>query len=193
MPRRKLSVALKTAIADLSDAEKNKLLYRLIPSNSKLVDRLEFELLESGVSPEERREEIQARIEEGLEHAEKTYYSPGYFLMDLRNLSGEITRHVQATKDKYGDISLNLQLLTGALSRCGNRMLEQPPRKSETLRNYIVRRSLKLIRLLDNMHEDLRMDFQPEMQTLGDLIAENRYLMITAEYLGLEVERLQGE
>lgn len=193
MPRRKLSVALKAAIADLSDAEKNKLLFRLIPSNSNLVDRLEYELLEMGATQEERRDEMKARIDDGLEHAEHTYYSPGYFLVDLRTLSGEITRHVQATRDKYGDIALNLQLLTGALSRCGKRMLEHPPRKSETLRNYIVRRSLKLIRLLDKMHEDLRMDFQPEMEALADLIAENRYLLFTAEHLGLEVGKLQEE
>lgn len=191
MPRRKLSVSLKAAIADLSDAEKNKLLFRLIPSNSNLVDRLEFELLEMGATQEERRDDMQARIEEWLELAPKTYYSPGYLLVDLRSLSGEINRHVLATKDKYGDMFLNLHMLIGTLSRFNQRILEAPFHKSETLRNYIIKRAIKLTRLLDKMHEDLRMDFHQEMETLGGLIAQNSYLLISAERHELDVEALR--
>lgn len=194
MPRIKLSDELKKAITNLPEREKDKLLLRLIPSNSKLVDRLIFDLLEGGDSKEIRREELEEQIRESLENGAKTYYSPGYLLLDLRDLSGRITRHVQATKDKYGEVSLNILMLVQALSLCGDKIKEARPHKARTLCDYIIKRVIKILKLMSKMHPDLHLDFMDDLAQLGQLIGENHQLMKTAIHFGLDVNWLiRGE
>ena len=71
----------------MPDKEKDKLLLRLIPSNSGLVDRLEFELLEYGETQQERREELAGEIVDQLKIAHQSFYPPPYALKDLRTFS----------------------------------------------------------------------------------------------------------
>src|SRR5438045_2886994 len=109
-----LSPQLKKAIKELSDTEKDKLLLRLLPKNPDLCNRLEYELVENSETQEERRdklaEEIKAKMNEEA-------YSPGFIMMDMRYLSGDITRHVKTTKDKYGEVSLALLMLRECLEK----------------------------------------------------------------------------
>ena len=44
----KLSKKLKEAISNLPDSEKDKLLFKLLPKDQPLCEKLEFELLEQG-------------------------------------------------------------------------------------------------------------------------------------------------
>jgi len=192
MARRKLSDELKEAIPMLSAKEKDKLLFRLIAKDEALVERLKFELLEDGSTKEERREEIYEMITDGFD--KYRYYSPGYLMLVLRSLSGDINRHVKTTKDKYGEVQLNLLMLNKSLGLFGDKIHKADFHKSRTLNNYVVKRTIKLVRLLRKMHEDYLLDFQEDIQNLGRYIDEQPLMKNLADELGLDLEMLkQGE
>ena len=111
MPRVKLTPELKKAISFLPDKEKDKLLFRLISLRPDLAEQLTFKLLEGGETTVERREDVRIYIERYLLSQVHIYYSPGYLLMEIRYLSGRINDHVKTTRDKYGEVDLNLFML----------------------------------------------------------------------------------
>ncbi|MEN0049113.1 MAG: hypothetical protein AAF806_18790 [Bacteroidota bacterium] len=190
MARVKLSEDLKQAIANLPAKEKDKLLFRLIPKDAALVEKLTFQLLEKDISPEDRRGELMEEINDVLERYKLHYYSPGYLLLQLRNISGAITRHVKTTKDKYGDIQLNFFMLNKSLALFGDRIQQAPKPKQRTLNNYVIKRSIKLLKQLSKMHPDIRLDFEEDMMQLGKHISENKLMNNLAPYEGLNVSHL---
>ena len=164
--RIKLSDELKDAIAGLPEKEKNKLLLRLIPKDDILVERLTYELLEESDSPEERRHDLREEIESYLQRSISQFYSPGYLLLDLRSISGSINRHLRVTKDKYGEIELNLFMLNYSLDRLAGQLRRFGHQKSKTLDVYIVKRAQKLEKLIDKLHVDYQLDFSDDYQKL---------------------------
>jgi len=191
MARRKLSDTLKSAIAQMPSREKDKLLFRLIAKEPDLVERLTFQLLEGSATKEERREELQQHIQEDIEYSERDFYSPGYLLLELRSISGAINRHVKVTKDKYGELALNFFMLNYALELMGERIQRFRPVKRRTLNRYIIKRALKLQRQLGKLHEDLLLDFESDMQTLGELLKRDPLLVKLAEDQGLSIKALE--
>ena len=160
--------------------DKDKLLFRLIAKDYDLVQQLEFKLLEGSATVEERREEIKEEIKLALIESKRYFYSPGYLLLDLRSLSGKINFHVKTTKDKYGEIELNFFMLNHALELMSEQIRPFSAVKSRTLNEYIVRRTLKLLKLLDKLHDDYRLDFNISMKHLGKSIGNLPNLMRTA-------------
>ncbi len=189
MARTKLSDELKEAISLLSNKEKDKLLFRLIAKDSALVEKLTFELLEDAASKDDRREEIYQMIDNGFN--KYRYYSPGYLLLVLRSLSGDINRHVKTTKDKYGEIQLNLLMLNKSLGLFGEKIRRAPSHKSRTFNSYVVKRAIKLVGLLGKLHEDYLLDFQDDIQKLGQYMDEQPYMKLLADELGLDIEMLK--
>jgi hypothetical protein len=190
MPRQKLPDELKAAISKMPDKEKDKLLFRLIAKEEALINRLTFELLEGAGSQEERRSELAVSIERDVTYAIRAFYSPGFLLLDLRAISGDINRHVKATKDKYGEIELNLLMLNLALEGIDGLLDQFPGAKARTFCNYVVKRALKLQKLLAKMHDDIRLDFEADMERLGQFIRNSAHLKRTAEREGLEWREL---
>ena len=169
MPRKRrlsLSDELKEAIANLSDKEKDKLLFRLIPKDPALVDRLTFQLLEEGISTEDRRQDLRLHIRRQVELSAASFYSPGYLLLELRAISGEINRHLKTTRDKYGEIELNLFMLNYSLDLLSDQLRKFRHQKSRTLDTYIIKRAQKLEQLIAKLHEDYRLDFTDDWQHL---------------------------
>ncbi len=190
MARVKLTNELKKAISGLSHKEKDKLLFRLIAKEPILAQQLVFKLLEDGASAEERREDLARFIEKELVDYQKYYYSPGYLLLELRSLSAKITNHVKTTKDKYGEIALNLLMLNKALGLFGPKICTVRPQKSRTLNTYVVKRAMKLCILLQKIHSDYTLDFQESMRELGEHIDNQPAMMKMAIHLGLDVNDL---
>ena len=194
MPRVKLSTELKKAISELSHKEKDKLLFRLIAKDPALVRKLTFELLESeaGVTKEDKRAELEQTI---LQYLKRTRYdTPGYLLLDLRHLSGEITRHAKATKDKYGDIYLNFVMLNTAFRLYGSSIRPATDQRARTFNNYVVKRALRLGGQLAKLHEDHLLDFEEAMKELGGHIGKQPTTMKAAIFHGLDVNWLiRGE
>ncbi len=188
MARIKLSNELKEAIAGLTHKEKDKLLFRLIAKDQALVNKLIFDLLEAGETKDIRRQELYEMIEQKFAHYR--YYSPGYLLLLLRNLSGDINRHLKTTKDKYGEIQLNFLMLNKSFELFGDQIRQASPRQQHTFAVYVVKRALKLLKLLGKMHEDYLLDFQDDMKKLGHYIGDQPYVMKIAIYNMLDVNWL---
>jgi DNA replication protein DnaD len=186
----KLSNELKTAISQLPDKEKDKLLFRLIPKNYDLVAQLEFKLLEDGNTAEIRREELKEILQKSLKYAVSSFYSPGYLMMDLRSMSGAITQHVKTTKDKVGEVELNLLMLNSALKGCRNQLQNAPARKIQKFDEYVVKRAIKIMSLVDKIHEDYKIEFEDSIQALGKNISEIDSTKVVANRLGLDLNDL---
>lgn len=179
----------KNAIQNLPGAEKDKLILRLLKRDLDLANRLYFELV-STQSVEDRRELLQNNITVATKTMYDHFYSLGYLLMDMRSLSGDITEHVKITKDKYGEISFNLQMLNQVISLNKLHILNTKPQNTHTFCTYVNARAFKILILINALHEDYRIEFKADLKKLGLLISENSLLMKTAIYNGLDVKWL---
>lgn len=193
MARLKLSDRLKKAITAMPESEKDKILLRLVAKDEALVKKLAFELLEGKQEQESRRKSLYEGIEQYLEDYNRQgyYYSPGYLLMELRNISGRITDHVKTTKDKYGEVQLNLLMVVNSLDLFGDEINSVTPKRSKTLNNYIVKRTLKILTLLRRMHPDVVLDFEDDLKRLGELISQQKAMMVVATENRLDVKGLK--
>jgi len=179
----------KKAIKAMPEAEKDKLLLRLLKQHVPLANRLYFELMDE-TSVDGRRDKMEARVVTMVERAVETYHSPGYFMMDLRYLSGEISEHVQVTKDKYGEVYLNLRMLALALSGNAGRLNSASYGSSEKLCVYVVAKVFNQLVLMQKLHPDLHFDFKKDLETIGNLMGANPNMMRTAMHHGLDVNWL---
>ena len=190
MPRIKLPVDFKKAVSQMPDGDKNKLLFRLLAKEPALVEKLAFELLEGGETTEERRADLERETEQHLINYQNYFYTPGYLQMELRSISGEITRHVKTTKDKYGEVYLNLFMLNKCMELYNQKVIPFNPINSRTFNEYVVKRTLKIYDLLGKLHEDYLADFKPDLQKLGKEIGKNHNMMKVAIYNMLDVNWL---
>ena len=172
MRRKKVSDELKQAINELSHKEKNKLIFRLLSKDEKLMAQLEFQLLEDGESTEQRRQELKDKILLELSVYPEKFYSPGYLLMHLRDLSGKITAHVNVTKDKYGEVDLQLDMILNALELNVLMLKGQDRYRMETLSAYVVPRIFKILNLAEKLDHDYHVDFIERFHRLAHTIGE---------------------
>lgn len=179
----------KKAIKAMPEANKDKLLLRLLKQNLPLANQLYFELVDGG-TVDSKRHEMEARVVAVVEKAIKTYDTPGYFMMDLRFLSGEISEHVKITKDKFGEVHLNLRMVALALSGNAIRLNRESYGRSAHLYIYVVAKMYNLLVLMQKLHPDLRHDFQKDLHHIGELIGNNDNMMRTAIAHGLDVNWL---
>ena len=173
----------------MPESEKDKLLLRLLKHDLTLANRLYFELVDSG-SVDEKRDEMEARMVSAMELAIRTYNSPGWFMMELRYISGDISEHVKVTKDKFGEVHLNLRMVALALSGCGSKWNKDAYGHASKLCVYIVAKVFNMLVLTQKLHEDLRHDLQKDFKQVGELIADNDTIMRTAINHGLDVNWL---
>ncbi|QHI39088.1 hypothetical protein IMCC3317_44890 [Kordia antarctica] len=185
----KFDKEFKEAISHLPSKEKDRLLLRLLKKDISLANRLYFELIDPRNTDEKRLDLIE-QIERQIEDFSKYNSTPGHLMMEMRDISGKITEHVKVTKDKFAEISLNLLMLNEVLAIHNERILKVTQGKARKLCLYIIARAFKLLVLIRKMHEDLLLDFTPDLKKLGELISENDYLMRTAIQNGLDVNWL---
>lgn len=179
----------KEALINLSSKEKDKLILRLLKKDLALANRLYFELL-STKSVDDRRGEIDIRITSRVEIITENFYSPGYLVMELKYLSGEINEHVSITRDKFGEASLNLLMLIEVLSGNISNIQKFTYGKSYKFCIYIVARAFKILLMISVLHDDYRIDFKEDLNRFGKLIGQSEYLMRTAINNGLDINWL---
>lgn len=182
----KFDPAFKKAISALPSSEKDKLIFRLLKKDLVLANRLLFELVDDN-SIEDRRAMLEDRIVAQSKRNAQRFYSLGCLLLDVKSLSGEITEHVKVTKDKIGEISLNILLLTETIRLNNEQILLSQPNKSKTLNVYIIARAFKILLLINKMHSDMFLEFVDDLKILGNLIGNNDVLMRTAIFHGFDV------
>lgn len=183
------SKEFKQAIQQLPSTEKDKLIFRLLKKDLDLANRLHFELVDTE-TVEDKRVAFEEKMLKKIKLFSERYYSVGYLLQDTRFLSGEISEHVRITKDKFGEISLNLKMLIEVLRINNDRVAKQSYAKSYTFCIYVIARAFKIMLLIKAIDEDYFMDFKKDLALLGDLIGQNPMLMRTAIHHGLDVNWL---
>lgn len=179
----------KEALSHISAKEKDKLILRLLKKDLMLANRLHFELVSTN-TVDEQRQKMEERIVERAAQIGKRFYSMGYFNMDVRYLSGEITEHVKITKDKFGEASLNILLLVEILKNNHDNILKSTPGKSRKFCIAVVVRAFKIMLLINKLDPDYLLDFKDDLKKLGLLFGNNDTLMRTAMHHGLDVNWL---
>ncbi len=162
----KLDDQLKAAITRMPVAEKDKILLRLVAKDVKLVRRLIFELIEGGETRDDRAAELKEQIQKDLFNAQEYGMTPNFLLQYLRTWNARITDHVQATKDRSGEVSLTVFLLAEAFRIHGKMLDATPDWRSDKLAPYIVKRLKTIIGKAEKLHEDYFIEFRSDMQEL---------------------------
>ena len=183
------SKEFKKAIQELPNSEKDKLIFRLLKRDLDLANRLYFELVDVE-TVEDKRAAFEIEMIKKINYFSDRYYSVGYLLQDTRFLSGDINNHVKITKDKFGEISLNLKMLNHLLTINNKRIETVTYSKAYTLCIYVIARAFKILLLIKAMDEDYFLDFKENLSTLGKLIYDNPFLMHTAIDNDLDVNWL---
>jgi hypothetical protein len=189
----KFDAEFKEAISHLPEKEKDKLIFRLLKKDPTLANRLHFELVNTE-SAEDFREKLETRIVFLVEQMNTQFYSIGYLHADVRFASGEINEHVQITKDKYGNASLNLLLINKVLNGFGTSIEKVSWSEVRTFSDSIIARAFKIILLINKMDEDYHFEFSDGLKELGSHLSKRDYLMKSAINNGFDVNwLLSGE
>ncbi|MCL1932475.1 MAG: hypothetical protein FWF53_01480 [Candidatus Azobacteroides sp.] len=181
----------KEAISRLPSAEKDKLIFRLLKKDLHLANRLLFELTADD-SKEDKRKEAKKSIENMVSHSRHhiQYSTPGILMMEMRDASGIVNDHVGITKDKYGEVFLQIFVMKEYLQIYNNCFKDFPKEKAHSMNVYLVAKTFKIMVLLKKMHEDLLIDFADDLKKIGHLFSSNPGLMKEAEYNGLNINWL---
>ncbi|OAB27951.1 hypothetical protein SAMN05444395_103240 [Flavobacterium fryxellicola] len=179
----------KKAIQELPSAEKDKLIFRLLKRDVDLANRLHFELVDTE-TVEDKRIAFEKLMLNKINHFTERFYSVGYLLQDTRYVSGDISEHVKITKDKFGEISLNIKMLNHLLLLNNERIQSQSYAKAYTMCIYVIARAFKILILIKAIDDDYFLDFKEDLEKLGVLIGNNSLLMKTAIHNGLDVNWL---
>ena len=161
----------------------------MLKKDLALANRLLFELLSTNTVDEERQK-IENRIKLRVQQITHTFYSVGDLNIDVRYLSGEISEHVQKTKDKFGEVSLNILLLKEVLQSNNDNILSATPENARKFCVVVIARVFKILILINKMHMDYKLDFNPNLKKMGKLISDNNHLMDAAIKNGLDVNWL---
>lgn len=187
------SKELKKAIQELASEEKDKLIFRLLRRDLDLANRLHFELVDTE-TVEDKRVAFELTLLKKITFYSERFHSVGILLRDTRLTSGDINEHVKITKDKFGEISLNIKMLIRLLKLNNERIESATYSKAYTLCIYVIARAFKILLLIKAIDDDYFIDFKEELALLGQLIGENHFLMKTAIDHGLDVNwLLSGE
>lgn len=171
--------ALKIAILDLPTKEKDKLLLRLINKDETLVEHLHFQLLEDESDLQDRvkiiceKIDLQFKKSNHLINQINIIRSHRQLLLTLKTLSGIVNYHVQITKDKVSEFELRKYILQESFTRYSYLFNKYTTgENAEKLFKYQAGR-LKLIQsIFDKFHEDLKYDYENEIQQLNDFLKE---------------------
>lgn len=163
----KVSPELKTAVLELPEKEKDKLLLRLIRKDKTLIQQLHFQLLEDQIDLEERRERTLKFVNLEIDRIQKQggahkYYNPRDLLLDLRSISGIVNQHFLITKDKPGEIDLRLHILI-EIFHYANKFFDYANHANEKLLVYITGRIKNVFNAYDKLHEDLQYDYKEKL------------------------------
>ncbi len=180
---------LKEAISHLPSVEKDKLIFRLLKKDIALANRLMFELVNTN-SVDVEREKMKGVVLAKVAKMIDNFYSVGYLHVDVRYLSGEITEYVAVTKDKFGEVYLNLIMINAVLSLGKNPILSKTYGASFKFCVSVIARVFKIMLLIKKLDPDYFIEFQDDLVKLGTLISDNPYLMDTAIKHGLDVNWL---
>jgi hypothetical protein len=162
----KIPKELERTILDLPTKEKDKMLLKLIAKNELLIQQLDYQLLCDESDLKEKRKDLKENI---LRSSKGYHDTPGWTMMAMRDLNGSITHHVKVTKDKYGEVELTLLLLVSFFDN-QKKHFEKYNSKSDTLANYVAKRTEFLMKKLPKLDPDYYIEFEDDVQRLLNML-----------------------
>jgi hypothetical protein len=160
------SKEFKQAISEFSGKEKDKLIFRLLKKDRILAHRLYFELIDPE-NADDKRLQMQEYIKKEVSAAAKRYGRTKYFLTNIRKISSKITEHVKITSDKFGEVSLNLLLISETL--------ENTSKSGDYYKLYIylLNKLFRSMILTTKLDEDYFLDLKPSFADVKSQISAN--------------------
>ncbi len=151
----------------MPEPEKDKLLLRLVAKDGLLVRKLHHQLLEDEVDAEQQRDELAEQVTTYFtsEGFSGWNYTPGLIMMELRNFSGAITRHVKITKDKYGEVRL-LLLLVNLPFRHQRALLNRKTKRADKFATYVVKKAQTALKKLEKLNPDYYIEFEQDVNEM---------------------------
>jgi len=168
------SKEFKAALSQLSPAEKDRLIFRLLRKDEILSKKLYFELIDEE-TVDQKRDAMEELIKEKVEYASKYISNQKYFIVLIRKISAQITEHVKVTTDKFGDISLNL-LLINEILESNEKLSRQKFNDVYKLYLYMINKIVKALALTKKLDEDYWMEIDEYLSIAYDKITANIYL-----------------
>lgn len=185
----KFDEEFKKAISQLASNEKDKLILRLLKYDFILAERLAFELL-AKESVEERRDKVKSSIKQIVNRLALNSVPPKCLLSYMRYSSGDITQHVKITKDKYGEVSLNLFMLNEFIRMNIKTINSSREKDVYAFGIYVIARAFKILILIKTMHKDFLIEFEDDLKALANNIIDSKYLMRISINNGLDMNWL---
>jgi hypothetical protein len=176
----------KIALQELPEKEKDKLILRLLRRDMDLAEKLFFELVDTDTVEDKRRNMV-TLISNDINRIAENYHSLDFIAVEMRRISGKISRHVKITKDKFGEISLNIHMLNEIIEQNTFSLSHSKPQKSIKFYNYVIVRAFKILLLIQALHEDFLLDFKEDLNRLGVNISKDKMLLKTANYNSLDI------
>jgi len=168
------SKEFKAALSQLSNIEKDRLIFRLLKKDKILSKKLYFELIDEETT-DQKRDQMEEIVKEKVEYAAKYISNQKYFVVLIRKISAEITEHVKVTTDKFGDVSLNLFLINQILEY-NDKLSRQRFNDIYKLYLYIINKIVKALALTKKLDEDYWMEIDELLSTVYEKVTNNIYL-----------------
>ncbi len=168
------SKEFKAALSQFSHSEKDKLIFRLLKKDKLLSKKLYFELIDEETT-DDKRNAMESYIKERLSEISKYIGNPKYFLVLIRKLSAEITEHVKVTTDKFGEVFLNLFLVSEILEY-NDKLSKQRFDAIYKLYIYLINKIFKALIQIKKLDEDYWLEFDEILSETDSKIHENLYL-----------------
>lgn len=168
------SKEFKAALSAFSSQEKDKLIFRLLRKDKLLSKKLYFELIDPE-NTDDKRNAMEEKVEEKILLASKYIGNAKYFLTIIRKISAEITEHVKITTDKFGEVSLNLLMVSKILDY-NNDLSRQRFDNVYKLYIYIINKVFKSLVVVKKLDEDYWMEVDEYLRDIQTKISENHYL-----------------
>lgn len=185
------SKEFKAALSAFSDAEKDKLIFRLLKKDKLLSKKLYFELIDPETT-DDKRNTMEENVEEKVHLASKYIGNAKYFLSVIRKISAEITEHIKITTDKFGEVSLNLLLISKILEYNAD-LSRQRFDNVYKLYIYIINKVFRSLILIKKLDEDYWMEFNEYLRDIREKILQNHYLQKLCINNGLDFNWLESE
>lgn len=185
------SKEFKAALSAFSGTEKDKLIFRLLRKDKLLSKKLYFELIDPETT-DDKRNVMEANVEEKILLAAKYIGNAKYFLTIIRKLSAEITEHIKITTDKFGEVSLNLLMIDKILDY-NNDLSRQRFDNVYKLYLYIINKIFKCLILIKKQDEDYWMEFDELLRSICQKIQENNYLQKLCINNGLDFNWFESD
>ncbi|AKK72157.1 deoxyuridine 5'-triphosphate nucleotidohydrolase [Chryseobacterium gallinarum] len=185
------SKEFKAALSAFSDAEKDKLIFRLLKKDKLLSKKLYFELIDPETT-DDKRNTMEENVEEKVHLASKYIGNAKYFLSVIRKISAEITEHIKITTDKFGEVSLNLLLISKILEYNAD-LSRQRFDNVYKLYIYIINKVFRSLILIKKLDEDYWMEFDEYLRNIREKILQNHYMQKLCINNGLNFNWLESE